>query len=93
MAATAGSVAVGSTIGHGLSNMLFGGRSEAAPEPVAQAQPVAQQNAQAMSCDVQAKRQFSLKLEFCQIGLTGYFHLRVYPMPRKGRSPKLHLVP
>ncbi|CAE6505240.1 unnamed protein product [Rhizoctonia solani] len=32
MAATAGSVAVGSTVGHGLSNMLFGGRSEAPVE-------------------------------------------------------------
>ncbi|KAI0701373.1 hypothetical protein BC835DRAFT_1411514 [Cytidiella melzeri] len=58
MAATAGSVAVGSTIGHGLSSMLFGGSSSQVPEaaPVAQAAPVQQsyQN-QALSCDTQAK--------------------------------------
>jgi hypothetical protein len=56
MAATAGSVAVGSTIGHGISSMLFGGRSESAP--VEQSQPVAsQQNTSsfAPNCEVQAK--------------------------------------
>ncbi len=61
MAATAGSVAVGSTIGHGISNLLFGGSSHApAPEaaaPIAQAQAPAQQQsyAQGISCEVQAK--------------------------------------
>ncbi|KAH9833260.1 uncharacterized protein C8Q71DRAFT_712942, partial [Rhodofomes roseus] len=57
MAATAGSVAVGSTLGHGLSNMLFGGSSHAAPAPEAQALPVQQQSYQnqAPSCEVQAK--------------------------------------
>lgn len=61
-AATAGSVAVGSTIGHGLSSMLFGGRSEApapaAENPVAQhAPPVNQYSAPqgGISCEVQAK--------------------------------------
>jgi coiled-coil-helix-coiled-coil-helix domain-containing protein 2 len=57
MAATAGSVAVGSTIGHGLSSMLFGGGSGAAP-PVEQQQPPAQQQQgyqQGVSCEVQAK--------------------------------------
>ncbi|GLB42112.1 putative chch domain protein [Lyophyllum shimeji] len=56
MAATAGSVAVGSTIGHGLSSMLFGGSSHAPAE--AQAAPVQQQQQQfqaAPSCEVQAK--------------------------------------
>jgi len=55
MAATAGSVAIGSTIGHGLSSMLFGGSS--APAPVEAAAPVPQQNfqGQGISCDVQAK--------------------------------------
>ncbi|KZO94125.1 hypothetical protein CALVIDRAFT_517652 [Calocera viscosa TUFC12733] len=55
MAATAGSVAIGSTIGHGLSSMLFGGSSEAAP--VEQAQPVPQQQANQMgrSCEIPAK--------------------------------------
>lgn len=57
MAATAGSVAVGSTIGHGLSNMLFGGRSEAAPAPEAQPVPAQQQSyqSQGISCEGQAK--------------------------------------
>ena len=57
MAATAGSVAVGSTIGHGLSSMLFGGSSNSAA-PVAEAPPVQQQQQQQMggvSCEVQAK--------------------------------------
>ncbi|KAF8493618.1 hypothetical protein JB92DRAFT_1166502 [Gautieria morchelliformis] len=56
MAATAGSVAIGSTIGHGLSSMLFGGSSAATTEPAQQpaAPPVQQQN-QGISCDVQAK--------------------------------------
>ena len=55
MAATAGSVAVGSTIGHGLSSMLFGGSSSAAPAE-AQAPPVQQQQqGTGISCEVQAK--------------------------------------
>lgn len=56
MAATAGSVAIGSTIGHGLSSMLFGGSSAANAEPAQQpaAQPIQQQNLGA-SCEVQAK--------------------------------------
>ncbi|KAG9095670.1 hypothetical protein FRC06_009545 [Ceratobasidium sp. 370] len=59
MAATAGSVAVGSTLGHGLSNMLFGGRSEAPPpaeyqQPVQQQQQYQPQNS-GLSCDFQAK--------------------------------------
>ncbi|KZT71885.1 hypothetical protein DAEQUDRAFT_665150, partial [Daedalea quercina L-15889] len=58
MAATAGSVAVGSTIGHGLSSMLFGSSSGSAPAPAEQAPPVQQQTFsqnQAPSCEVQAK--------------------------------------
>ena len=57
MAATAGSVAVGSTIGHGISNMLFGGRSE--PAPAQEAQPPVQQQQSyygaTRNCDFQAK--------------------------------------
>jgi hypothetical protein len=56
MAATAGSVALGSTIGHGLSNMLFGGGGSTATE--AQPVPLSQQtNHQTggVSCEVQAK--------------------------------------
>ena len=63
MAATAGSVAVGSTIGHGLSSMLFGGSNHAAPAPEAQAVPVQQQQqstyqAQGVTCEAQAKGAF-----------------------------------
>ena len=56
MAATAGSVAVGSTIGHGLSSMLFGG-GQAAPPVEQQAPPQQQQQSyqQGVSCEVQAK--------------------------------------
>ena len=59
MAATAGSVAVGSTIGHGISSMLFGGGGSAAATE-GQAPPVQQQTQQTqqtggISCEVQAK--------------------------------------
>jgi hypothetical protein len=50
MAATAGSVAVGSTIGHGISSMLFGGRSEAQAGAPAHAQTDASR-----TCEPQAK--------------------------------------
>lgn len=56
MAATAGSVAIGSTIGHGISSMLFGGSSQAAPAE-SQAAPVQQQQTNA-NCAVQAKGTF-----------------------------------
>ena len=57
MAATAGSVAVGSTIGHGLSNMLFGSSNSTPVAPEAPAAPVQQQQyqQQGISCDFQAK--------------------------------------
>lgn len=51
MAATAGSVAVGSTIGHGISHMLFGGRGG----EQAEAPPASQQTSAAGSCEFQAK--------------------------------------
>ena len=62
MAATAGSVAIGSTIGHGLSSMLFGGSSAASSEPAQQAAaaPVQQQN-QGISCEIQAKGNVQLR--------------------------------
>ena len=61
MAATAGSVAVGSTIGHGLSHMLFGGSSSAPAASEAPAAPVQQQSyqPQGISCETQAKGEFS----------------------------------
>lgn len=57
MAATAGSVAVGSTIGHGISHMLFGGGNS---QPAEQGAPVQQQQQQSfqqsgISCETQAK--------------------------------------
>jgi hypothetical protein len=58
MAATAGSVAIGSTIGHGLSNMIFGGRGG---EAVASEQPLPATQTQAnagITCDFQAKGVF-----------------------------------
>jgi len=60
MAATAGSVAVGSTIGHGISSMLFGGGGQAAPaqEAPASAPPVQHQQASGISCEAQAKGEF-----------------------------------
>jgi hypothetical protein len=58
MAATAGSVAMGSVIGHGLSSMLFGSGSSAAeaqaPEQE-QERPYSQQRSAAGSCEQQAK--------------------------------------
>ncbi|KAH7905332.1 hypothetical protein BJ138DRAFT_1095218 [Hygrophoropsis aurantiaca] len=56
MAATAGSVAVGSTIGHGLSSMLFG--SSSSPAPAQEQAPVQQQQSyqnSAPTCELQAK--------------------------------------
>lgn len=45
MASTAAGVAVGSTLGHGLSGMLFGGRGEAAPVEQQQTTEFAQEQA------------------------------------------------
>jgi len=53
MAATAGSVAIGSTIGHGISSMLFGGGGASEAPAPAQSAPAQQQ--QSISCEVQAK--------------------------------------
>ncbi|CAD6888435.1 unnamed protein product [Tilletia controversa] len=64
MASTAAGVAVGSTVGHGLSSMFFGGGSREAPVEQAQAQyPAQDQQAQqgayqqstVGSCEAQAK--------------------------------------
>ncbi|KAK1233267.1 hypothetical protein PQX77_003582 [Marasmius sp. AFHP31] len=64
MAATAGSVAVGSTIGHGISSMLFGGGGgHSAPVEQAQAAPAAPaQQSSGINCAVQAK-EFTTCLE------------------------------
>lgn len=63
MASTAAGVAVGSTVGHGLSNMLFGGSSSAPAEQAQQAPPQAydqgayasQQQNMGASCEQQSK--------------------------------------
>ncbi|EAU89247.2 hypothetical protein CC1G_03512 [Coprinopsis cinerea okayama7 len=57
MAATAGSVAVGSTIGHGISSMLFGSGGGSAAAPAAEAPPVQhqQQQSSGINCEAQAK--------------------------------------
>jgi hypothetical protein len=85
MAATAGSVAVGSTIGHGLSSMLFGGSSARNPEPAEV--PLAQQaqtsqfsSTAPASCAVQAKGECC----FCSQALWGpciddFFRLHQLP--------------
>ncbi|KAG7094674.1 hypothetical protein E1B28_005494 [Marasmius oreades] len=59
MAATAGSVAVGSTIGHGISSMLFGGGGGSSA-PVEQAQAASApastvQQSSGINCELQAK--------------------------------------
>ncbi|KDQ09102.1 hypothetical protein BOTBODRAFT_179279 [Botryobasidium botryosum FD-172 SS1] len=55
MAATAGSVAIGSTIGHGLSSMLFGGGGGHAAEQPAQAAAPPMEQRSGISCDFQSK--------------------------------------
>ncbi|TFL04552.1 hypothetical protein BDV98DRAFT_562451 [Pterulicium gracile] len=73
MAATAGSVAVGSTIGHGLSSMLFGGSSHAAPAPEAPPAAAPTQNYNSgMSCEVQAK-DFTRCLEKADMQSCSYY--------------------
>ena len=71
MAATAGSVAVGSTIGHGLSSMLFGGSSNASAPVEAQAPPVQQQQGYQANgfCEDKAKGlSSSYVLRSCRFG-------------------------
>ncbi|KAF7351242.1 hypothetical protein MSAN_01555700 [Mycena sanguinolenta] len=70
MAATAGSVAIGSTIGHGLSSMLFGGGGQAAEAPPAQQQQ--QQQAAGVSCEIPAKN-FTMCLEKADMQSCSYY--------------------
>ncbi|KAJ7240829.1 hypothetical protein B0H12DRAFT_1326348 [Mycena haematopus] len=69
MAATAGSVAIGSTIGHGLSNMLFGGGGQAAEAPPAQQQ---QHQQSSVSCEIPAK-DFTMCLEKADMQSCTYY--------------------
>lgn len=67
MASTAAGVAVGSTVGHGLSNMLFGGSSRASEQVSAEhahtadfAQAQAEgQRLGGISCETQSKGELS----------------------------------
>ncbi|KAK6981041.1 hypothetical protein R3P38DRAFT_3115567 [Favolaschia claudopus] len=71
MAATAGSVAIGSTIGHGLSSMLFGGGGNQAAEQ--EAPPAQQQQQRAgMSCEIPAK-DFTMCLEKADMPSCTYY--------------------
>jgi hypothetical protein len=85
MAATAGSVAVGSTIGHGISNMLFGsGGQPAAPEAQqAPTQDQQQQNQFAVACGPQAKGTFS-SLALSITLASDWYLLRVYGVLAEG---------
>ena len=94
MAATAGSVAVGSTIGHGLSNMLFGSSHSAPAAPEAPAPPVQQQSSyqpQGISCEFQAKGERSVSLTMVSNMLTNR-ERRVYEVPGVGGCQRLLLV-
>jgi hypothetical protein len=50
-----GGAMAGSVIGHGISNMLFGGRSAEAPPPPSELPAQQQSQPVNASCDVQAK--------------------------------------
>lgn len=84
MAATAGSVAVGSTIGHGLSSMLFGGGGGHS-QPVEQSPPVQQQQQtfqqSGISCETQAKGQSYLTPSFAWLGRLLLFAPHPSPSP------------
>lgn len=93
MAATAGSVAIGSTIGHGLSSMLFGGGGQAAPaqEAPASGPPVQQQQASGISCEPQAKGGLFVVMEwYCFLMSFGSF--RIHEVPREGGPSLVHMV-
>lgn len=69
MAATAGSVAIGSTIGHGISSMLFGSSGAESQAPPQQAQQ-SQYAQQGLNCDAIAKGILST----CQISIHHLTH-------------------
>lgn len=54
-ASTMGGAVAGSVVGHGISNMLFGGRSAEAPPPPEQINQANSQPVNGASCDIQAK--------------------------------------
>ncbi|CAD6576920.1 MAG: hypothetical protein TREMPRED_001801 [Tremellales sp. Tagirdzhanova-0007] len=70
-ASTMGGAMAGSVVGHGISNMLFGGRSAEAPPP---AEYAAQAQAQTGDCGIPAK-DFTKCLEATNgdMGSCGYY--------------------
>lgn len=91
MAATAGSVAVGSTIGHGLSSMIFGGSSNSSTPVEAQAPPVQQQQGYQAAglCEDKARGPSFVFVQFCLLKEL----CRVLEMLGEGRSSLVQLVP
>lgn len=77
MASTAAGVAVGSTVGHGLSSMLFGGGSQAAAPVAEPTQQTYEERRMGGTCEIQAKGTFPARgghvcaFETDEIGLTG----------------------
>ncbi|GMK54083.1 hypothetical protein CspeluHIS016_0106690 [Cutaneotrichosporon spelunceum] len=70
-ASTMGGAMAGSVIGHGISNMIFGGRSAEAAPPSPSELPAQQQGAPVnASCDVQAK-DFTKCIEATNGDMTG----------------------
>ncbi|KAG8807859.1 hypothetical protein FRC17_004230 [Serendipita sp. 399] len=72
MAATAGSVAVGSTIGHGISHMLFGGRAQEGSPADASSNSMQQTTAAAGNCEFQAK-EFTKCLDAADVQTCSWF--------------------
>ncbi|BEI81599.1 hypothetical protein CcaverHIS002_0207590 [Cutaneotrichosporon cavernicola] len=68
-ASTMGGAMAGSVIGHGISSMLFGGRSDAAPPPPSEL-PAQQAPVNGGSCDIQAK-DFTKCIEATNGDMTG----------------------
>jgi hypothetical protein len=70
MAATAGGVAIGSTVGHGISSLLFGGGGAAQEQQQPMQQQQQQQNQP--SCAAQAK-DFTMCLEKADLQSCSYY--------------------
>lgn len=86
MAATAGSVAAGSVLGHGISSMLFGGggnHTAQATEAPAAAPPMQQTQSSGMTCEVQAKGECREHVTFA--GLTNRNILQTSPSVSRKR--------
>lgn len=84
MASTAAGVAVGSTVGHGLSSMLFGGGSSQAAAPVAEpVQQTFEERRMGGSCDIQAKGEIASALSDPTNWQAECTPSRLHPMPQR----------